>query len=351
VSGTDGAPRRAIEPEKPARTRREKGEGKKRRPWLTAAKVLLTVILALAAALAADVAVLARRIDRVAITPSAAVSSAHSQTWLIVGADTKPVYDSATGEEIPMGARADIVIVVQIPDDGSPARILSIPRDLTIRYDAAGHMERLTLLLKPGADWLAAGLCQGLGIPVDHFAMVTIDGMEALVDAVGGIQVTTEYPLREFEYEPPYELRFELPQAGTQTLDGEQAFGLVRARQAEQLIDGEWVPMTTAEGNAFRARNATVVIDAFIARVKSEILNLPLMQGLAWTATDNVTVDAGTTVADLLKLALALESDVEVLPVLALDMEESAWTSLVSAETTDVLATYDYYPGGCVRGG
>lgn len=314
---------------------------------LLVAKIIGTVVLAVVALAAADAAYLGQRVQREKVTATVAVSSATSETWVIVGADDKPVMDPDTGLDLGIGNRADVVIVVQVPFDGSDAKILAIPRDVTVRYDAEGHMERLTLRLKPGASALATTLCEGLGIPVDHLIQVTITGLVAMVDTLGGIEVDVERPIRELDYGGSGAIRFEIPEAGPQLLDGNQAFGLVRARQPQYLENGEWVAVSAAEGNEAREKSAKIVIDAFIARVKSMLAHPWTLQQAALAGTAEVTLDEGTTLFDVAGLALRMNGDMTPLPVATMDQEDMAWTSFLDDESLAVLATYGYYPGGC----
>jgi hypothetical protein len=306
-----------------------------------ACKILGTVLLALLTGLLADAATLNARIDRIPVKATAAVSSTTSQTWLIVGVDDKPADNPVDRPDV-IG-RADVIIAIQVPDDGGPARLLSIPRDLTVRFDADGHMRRLTLRLYDGVDALAGALCEGIGMPSEHVVLLDMAGLVQLVDAVGGIWLDIEYPTKDGTL-------LDLPTVGRQLVPGDQVLGLVRARHAERYIDGEWVTMGEAEGNAQRARYAAQVVDAFSQRVRQVMWNPVTLQKLALAATDALTFDQSTSVADILRLATKLGSDMEVLPVEPVDMEVLAWTSLINDETLAVLESYNFFPGGgCVQ--
>jgi LCP family protein required for cell wall assembly len=45
----------------------------------------------------------------------------------------------------------------------------------------------------PGADWLKLGVGEALGLHLDYYALVTMDGFAKMVDALGGITVNTNY--------------------------------------------------------------------------------------------------------------------------------------------------------------
>ncbi|MDR1711854.1 MAG: LCP family protein [Propionibacteriaceae bacterium] len=365
LAETAQAPRTTDEPSQPAAASPSEQPEPERKPKPRALFVLQivgTVVLALVACLGVDAAILSARVARVDLTQRVGVSTGDSTTWLIVGADTKPVTVNGelvmeedlsldgSGEAVPVGSRADVIIIVNVPHDGGPATVISIPRDLTVRYDAEGHMERLTLRLKPGLDFLAGSLCEGLGIAVDHAAMVTMDGMVALVDSLGGVEMNVQYATRDADK------GLDIPEAGTQLLNGQNALGLVVARHAEQLIDGQWIALSEAEGNVARARYAGQIVDAFMARVKSQAANPVALQQLAWAATEGVTLDSSATLFDLLGLASKIQytagdetEDMLLLPADILPMEEANWTAYANDETWAMLNKYGYYAGGCQR--
>ncbi|GII52317.1 hypothetical protein Pth03_07060 [Planotetraspora thailandica] len=62
-----------------------------------------------------------------------------------------------------------------------------------------------------------------LGIPVPYYAMVDMHGFREVIDAIGGVRVTIRQDI-------PYGLEGGVLQAGTRTLDGEQALWFGRSR-------------------------------------------------------------------------------------------------------------------------
>jgi LCP family protein required for cell wall assembly len=45
----------------------------------------------------------------------------------------------------------------------------------------------------PGADWLKLGVGEALGLTIDYYVLVNLDGFKQLVDALGGITVNVNY--------------------------------------------------------------------------------------------------------------------------------------------------------------
>ncbi|MGH3924962.1 MAG: LCP family protein, partial [Pseudonocardiaceae bacterium] len=143
----------------------------------------------------------------------------------------------------------DTVILVRIPNDGSRAVAISLPRDLYVEMPdefgqhklnsayARGKNYTATQLIEEGADpatvrnesvaagrKLLLGTVEDLtGVGVDHYAEINLLGFSLLTEAVGGVDVCLKAPVSD---------RFsgaEFP-AGPQTISGPDALAFVRQR-------------------------------------------------------------------------------------------------------------------------
>jgi LCP family protein required for cell wall assembly len=170
-------------------------------------------------------------------------SGAAGTTWLLVGSDSRQRLDAedrrtyadraqATGE------RADAMVLLRRDDTGT-VRAAAVPRDLFVGA-ARGAGDRLTTTLLDGPGALAEAYCRDLGIGVDHVVVVDFAALVGLVDAVGGVEVTTATPVRDRR------ARLDVPTAGRHRLDGAQALAWVRSREPEVLVDGTWRPAPSA---------------------------------------------------------------------------------------------------------
>ncbi len=199
----------------------------------------LGVVIALLGAATLDLAIGLSRVQRIPI--SAAPDDAVT-TWLLVGSDTReglPDDDRARYADPVQarGERADVLVVLQRSATGT--RALSLPRDLVVGTQRRAT-DRLASRLLHGPAALTDSVCLDLGIAVDHLVIVDFTAVIALVDAVGGIEVTLEHPVRDRK------ARLDLPTSGPQLLDGSAALAWVRSRQAEELVDGVWQPVENA---------------------------------------------------------------------------------------------------------
>lgn len=177
---------------------------------------------------------------------------------LLVGSDSRSDAqgNSLSPEEIELlhagdeeNDNTDTLMVVRVPNDGSSATAISIPRDTYIHDREFGNMkingvfsaykskelerldnEGVTDEQQRNRESKAAGR-KGLinaiadlsGITVDHYAEVGLLGFVLLTDAVGGVEVC----LNEATYDEFSGADFP---AGRQTLGGKEALAFVRQR-------------------------------------------------------------------------------------------------------------------------
>ncbi|MBB3678388.1 LCP family protein required for cell wall assembly [Modestobacter versicolor] len=251
-----------------------------------------------------DLAVLSGRVDRVVVSTSAGPGT----TWVLVGVDSRadlPAGTTAaqfgTTTDVP-GARADVVLVVH--SNGEESTVLSVPRDVVLSDGETSG--RLALSWLDGPQSTVDALCN-LGIPTDHLVSVDLAGFASVVDAAGGLDVDVPAPVRDRA------AGLELAEGGRQHVDGRTALALVRSRHPEQLMDGQWVPAQVDPDG--RASAAGQVMDALVDQVQGSVTRPWRLQRVAWAVTGALTVDDGTSAAELASLATLDVGPVSVLPV------------------------------------
>ena len=269
----------------------------------------LAALAVVAGLLAIDAAVLTSRVDRLDVD----LRSASGSTWVLVGLDSRErlpdgasVSDFGSPADVP-GSRADVIVVVHETADGTSA--FSVPRDVVVRTELpSGRLRpgRLALTWLRGPQDTVAGLCQ-LGIPTDHLVAVDLGGFADVVDAAGGLDVDVPAPVRD----PAAGLL--LPRTGPQHVDGATALALVRSRHPEHLVGDRWTPAPVDPDG--RASAAGSVLSALTGAVRSSLVRPWRLQQVAWAASGAVSVDPGTSVADLAGLARADVGEIGVLPV------------------------------------
>ncbi len=129
--------------------------------------------------------------------------------------------DGGEGRE---GVRTDTVIVASIETETGETTLFSLPRNLqdlpfpagsplagiypegfhagsesesllnaVYRNGPAQHPDVLGPTDDPGADFLKLGVGEALGLQLDYYVLVNLDGFSRLVDALGGIRVNVNY--------------------------------------------------------------------------------------------------------------------------------------------------------------
>lgn len=153
-------------------------------------------------------------------------------TFLLVGSDSREgVPDDFTNMGDFGGQRADVIMIVKvIPRDGR-IQILSLPRDLKVTYE--GRSQRINAAYNDGPGGLLEAVKSVTPEPIHHYLQVNFAGFAGIVDAVGGIEMTFPYAARDKKSGFSIE-------AGTHTLDGQQALQYARARKYEEFRNGAW---------------------------------------------------------------------------------------------------------------
>ena len=289
------------------------------------------LILAVVVGLVTAGALLNARANRLDVRLHA--SRDDGRTLLVVGIDDRSLAPEGTtdfgelGDE--HGARADLILALH--RQGGQIRAASIPRDLVVEV-APNEYDRLATSWLRGPQAFVDGLCRSLAMPVDHVVVVNLRGFVTLVDAVGGVDVTLEHPLRDEH------AHIDLP-AGTQRLDGRTALGFVRSRQGEILVDGTWT--ADPEGAAGRQRRGGEVFRALQGRLPRNPVTL---YSLAWRTLPETSLSDGTSLLDLAGFR-DLPGDFARIPVEG-GRDADDWVATVNDQTRAALAETGL-TGGC----
>lgn len=142
-------------------------------------------------------------------------------TVLFVGLDSNSARDSL-GDPV----NSDALMLVSASADQSEVALVSLPRDtVDLPLPDGGTYERKVNALydEEGLDGLVEALEALYEMRIDGYLALNMDDFAALVDGIGGVEVSPEQPIRD----PAAQLDIE---AGTQVIDGATALGYVRTR-------------------------------------------------------------------------------------------------------------------------
>ncbi|MFI8193165.1 LCP family protein [Streptomyces sp. NPDC085946] len=212
-----------------------------------------------------------------------------SENILVLGSDTRSGGNRKLGGGADDGpARSDTAMIVHVHRGREKASVVSLPRDTVVdrpactdprgrEHPAADGVMFNSAYATGGAACAVKTVESLTGVRMDHYLEVDFSGFRRLVDALGGVEVTTTEDIDD----PDSHLELE---AGTHRLDGERALGLVRTRHG--VGDGSDLGRIQLQQAFVRALAERVEeIGVFTSPKK--------LYDLADTATRAVTTDSG----------------------------------------------------------
>ena len=153
-------------------------------------------------------------------------AASRASSFLVVGSDSRAGLSETDRAELTLGnftgQQSDTIIYVAISEDRSTVTLVSIPRDLLV-FDGDGQPRKLTDLFAGGPDPLVRALRSNLGLPVNHFAMVSLGGFIDIVRTLGSVEVCLERPLFDAKSGADFE-------AGCHEMGPRDALAFVRSR-------------------------------------------------------------------------------------------------------------------------
>lgn len=261
----------------------------------------------------ADSGILSRSVNaivsddsNVSTATAAPAGSLEAENILLLGSDTRSGTngdagnsDSSTSDGV---ANSDTLMVAHISADRQHVTVLSIPRDTWVdaptckQWDAnTGQLSDADYPVSAADQWhvnwaysVGGPQCtvravQDLtGLQIDRVIGIDFSGFKNMVDALGGITVNVCGPIIDRELQTVVE------DGGVQTIAGEQALNLVRARNVIGDTDSDLA----------RIRRQQIVLSSILQQVTSAgtLFNPSKLDGFLQafvqnTFTDNVTID------------------------------------------------------------
>jgi LCP family protein required for cell wall assembly len=192
---------------------------------LAVAAILVTSVVGVSATVLlrqADASLTRIPVPELDLVPSASQAS----SFLIVGSDSRAGLSDLDRAELTLGnftgQQSDTIIYVSISEDRSSATLLSIPRDLLV-FDDDGNPQKLTDTFAGGPDPLLRAVRRNLGLPVNHFAMLSLGGFIDIVRTLGTVPICLERPLFDVKSGAAFE-------PGCYEMDARDSLAFVRSR-------------------------------------------------------------------------------------------------------------------------
>ena len=200
--------------------------------------------------------------------------------------------------------RTDTIILTRIDPIKKQVTLVSMQRDTQVDLPGYGK-QKLNAAYTFGGPELAISTVSSLaGVGISHFVLIDMNGLQDVVDALGGIDVNVPMDIWDDDaggYLP----------AGEQTLNGWEALILCRARNAYSDY---------GNGDVYRAANQRLVIQAIANKLLAS--------------------DVGTIANTVGALSGAVQTDLQVNDIVGLaqafqgmDTENNIWTGSMPTES------------------
>lgn len=218
-----------------------------------------------------------------------------SQYVLLLGSDARSGENGTLVGGDSESARSDVIMVAHVPKRAGKMTVISIPRDTLVDIptciDSTGNViqSRRRALINSayqtgGPRCVVRAVEKLVGVRMSHFIGMDFSGLAKVVDAIGGVTVTADEPIRDRTS------GLDIP-AGASKLDGVQSLAFVRTRHA--VGDGSDLARISLQQKFLLS-----VLQEVSAR---GVLTDPVkVYRLVDTATDTLTVDSGLASASSL---------------------------------------------------
>lgn len=220
---------------------------------------------------------------------------------LLAGSDTRAGQGGIGGTvKQDGGTLNDVTMLMHVAQDQKSAVVVSIPRDMIVpipRCSGGGPATGLpmnTTLSYGGLPCTVSTVENLTGLTIQFAGLITFQGVIAMSDAVGGVDVCVNAPIHD-----PY-TGLNLPKAGTYTLQGADALAFLRSRHG--VGDGSDLGRITSQ---------QVYLSSLVRTIKSSgtLTDLGKVYGIAEAATHNITLSENFTRLDtLVSVALVLKN-------------------------------------------
>ena len=183
--------------------------------------------------------------------------------------------------------RTDSILLARVDPSNKQVTLVSIHRDTLVDFGSDGGKQKINAAYSigaakkdkgedtSGAAYTVETISKFAGVPITHYAEIDFDQFVSVVDTIGGIDVNVPVDVIDPKYTGA-DIK-----AGQQTINGEQALQLCRARHAYDKY---------GDGDVYRAANQRMVIGAILKKI---LASDPA------TITNTVNTLAGSVSTDL----------------------------------------------------
>jgi LCP family protein required for cell wall assembly len=268
----------------PSRRERRRATKKRRRPAERVLRGLVGVVVVVVLIAALGYGYFRYQWSKVSSSPcSACVAAANGAPYnlLLIGSDSRVGETAAEAQQFGNatnagGQRSDTIKIVHVDPATGTASTLSIPRDTYVQLSGVPAStglstdNKINAAFGSGPDALIQTIQNTFGIPISHYIVINFFGLQDAVNALGGISMDFPYPVRDRDCQTGVcynNSGLDIPTAGCQVLNGQQALALSRSRFYEYYANGEWTYDQSSDIGRITRQN--LIISAALDKAKS----------------------------------------------------------------------------------
>lgn len=242
--------------------------------------------------------------------PPAARVDLTAKNFLITGSDNGACVDpdspyaGAFGDRSGLGERADTIMVLRLDPTTNAAAILSFPRDLWVKIGGKSTRGRINgAFNRDDPNRLILTIFDNFGITIDHYVNIDFCAFKKIVDAVGGVKVPFNTPIKDEN------TGLLIETAGCHNFEGEEGLAYVRSRKL-RYFDAER-QVWREDPNADRGRISRQ--QDFLRRAIQKAIDKGsgsprVAKQLIDAGIQNVILDSNLTAGKILELAMAMRN-------------------------------------------
>lgn len=267
---------------------------------LAKSRIVLSITMMMVAALLAG--------PSMALAQSAGQPDVESEpiTVLLMVSDARASADVDAGVETHSveNGSSDVMAVVHLDPDQQACRALNILPNTRVELEGVGNTRMNQALSQGGVEMATSTVEDYLGIEIDHYGVIDLDGVETAIDAIGGITIDNPVAFSVGGNDFPQ---------GEITLSGEQAILYARYQgeedtqgrleQQKALVQG----LITSVGGADLTSNIPATLQGSVADIQDHVVT-------------DIDLDTALDIANAYSNCVPSEETVETIPF----VEESA---------------------------
>lgn len=231
-----------------------------------------------------------------------------AKNFLITGSDNgacvdpNSPYAGAFGDRSALGERADTIMVLRLDPATDAAAVLSFPRDLWVRINGKSTKSRINSAFKrDDPNRLIVTIADNFGINIDHYVNIDFCAFKKIVDAVGGVKVPFDTPIKDEH------TGLLIEAAGCHTFQGEEGLAYVRSRKLRYFDADRQVWREDPNSDRGRISRQQDFLRRAIQKAIDKGSGSPrVAKQLIDAGIQNVILDSNLTAGKILELALAM---------------------------------------------